>query len=120
MLKDVRTLFSIFLINRTSNWLLPTLQITGRLAAVDTTKETKLGSEFSIKGYPTIKYFRDGEFAFDVSSAREKDKIVEFMADPKVMELHTHKQRINDTIFLQEIYQCMDFGAIADVNHTDN
>lgn len=65
--------------------ILPSLhQIIGKLAAVDTTKETKLGTEFSIKGYPTIKYFRDGEFAFDVSSAREKDKIVEFMTDPKV------------------------------------
>lgn len=51
---------------------------------MDTTKETKLSSEFSIKGYPTIKYFKDGEFAFDVSSAREKDKIIEFMSDPKV------------------------------------
>lgn len=59
----------------------------GKLAAVDTTKETKLGTEFSIKGYPTIKYFRDGEFAFDVSSAREKDKIVEFMTDPKVWRM---------------------------------
>lgn len=59
-------------------------QIMGKLAAVDTTKETKLGTEYNIKGYPTIKYFRDGEFAFDVSSAREKDKIVEFMTDPKV------------------------------------
>lgn len=63
------------------------LQIAGRLAAVDTTKETKLGTEFSIKGYPTIKYFKDGEFAFDVSAAREKDKIIEFMTDPKVMLL---------------------------------
>lgn len=61
-----------------------TLQIPGKLAAVDATKETKLGAEFSVKGYPTIKYFKDGEFAFDVSSAREKDKIIEFMSDPKV------------------------------------
>lgn len=51
---------------------------------MDATKETKLGAEFSVKGYPTIKYFKDGEFAFDVSSAREKDKIIEFMSDPKV------------------------------------
>nr|XP_027210450.1 protein disulfide-isomerase A5-like [Penaeus vannamei] len=57
--------------------------IPGKLAAVDATKETKLGAEFSVKGYPTIKYFKDGEYAFDVSSAREKDKIIEFMSDPK-------------------------------------
>ena len=35
---------------------------------MDTTKEKKLGTEF----------------AFDVSSGLEKDKILEFMADPKV------------------------------------
>ena len=61
-----------------------TLQIDGKLAAVDATKETKLGSEFEIKGYPTLKFFKDGKFAFDVSNLREKDKIIEFMTDPKV------------------------------------
>lgn len=55
----------------------------GKVAALDATAHTAIGGEFSIKGYPTIKYFKDGEFAFDVSSAREKDKIVEFMMDPK-------------------------------------
>lgn len=54
------------------------------MAAVDATKEKKLGSEFGVKGYPTLKYFKDGEFAFDVSSLREKEKIVEFMLNPKV------------------------------------
>ncbi|KAL7638944.1 UNVERIFIED_CONTAM: hypothetical protein RMT77_010478 [Armadillidium vulgare] len=57
--------------------------INGKLAAVDATKEKKLGSEFGVKGYPTLKYFKDGEFAFDVSSLREKEKIVEFMLNPK-------------------------------------
>lgn len=55
----------------------------GKVAALDATAHTGIGGEFAIKGYPTIKYFKDGEFAFDVSSAREKDKIVEFMMDPK-------------------------------------
>lgn len=32
-----------------------------RLAKVDGTVETKLGEQFSVRGYPTIKYFRDGK-----------------------------------------------------------
>ncbi|XP_037092879.1 protein disulfide-isomerase A5-like [Pollicipes pollicipes] len=54
----------------------------GVLAAVDATEEKAIGGRFDIKGYPTVKYFRDGEFAFDVS-VRDKDKILEFMADPQ-------------------------------------
>ncbi|KAF2346719.1 Thioredoxin domain [Trinorchestia longiramus] len=56
----------------------------GKLAAVDATKETALASEFSVKGFPTLKYFSDGRFMFEVPGVREKDKIVEFMLDPKV------------------------------------
>lgn len=41
-----------------------------------------VGSRFDIKGYPTVKYFRDGEFAFDVN-VRDKEKIVELMVDPQ-------------------------------------
>ena len=26
---------------------------------------------FEVKGFPTIKYFKDGEFAFDAGDARE-------------------------------------------------
>ncbi|CAL4162068.1 unnamed protein product, partial [Meganyctiphanes norvegica] len=57
--------------------------VLGKLAALDATAHSAIGSEFAVKGYPTIKYFKDGQFAFDVSSAREKDKIIEFMVDPK-------------------------------------
>lgn len=38
---------------------------------------------FQVKGFPTIKYFKDGEFAFDTPSLREMSKIVEFLRDPK-------------------------------------
>lgn len=31
-----------------------------------------------MKGYPTVKYFVNGEFKFDVN-VRDADKIVEFM-----------------------------------------
>lgn len=57
-------------------------KIEGILAAVDATKEPSLASQFNIKGYPTVKYFKDGEFAFDVNF-RTADKIIEFMNDPK-------------------------------------
>jgi len=54
----------------------------GKLAAVDCTKETKLGSRFEVKGFPTIKYFKDGEVAFDAGHAREEKEILKFMEDP--------------------------------------
>ncbi|XP_054712217.1 protein disulfide-isomerase A5-like [Uloborus diversus] len=56
--------------------------IPGVLAAVDATKEKTLGERFKINGYPTVKYFVNGEFKFDVS-LRTADKILEFMKDPK-------------------------------------
>jgi len=56
--------------------------IDGVLAAVDATKERRLGERFEVKGYPTLKYFKDGEFAFDLPE-REGDKILLFMKDPK-------------------------------------
>lgn len=57
-------------------------QIKGVLAAVDTTEETELGKRFDIKGFPTIKYFKNGSFAFDAGHAREVTKIITFMENP--------------------------------------
>merc|ERR1712013_260796 len=37
----------------------------------------------SMKGFPTIKYFKDGAMAFDAGDAREEAAILKFMADPK-------------------------------------
>lgn len=53
-------------------------KIYGVLAALDATKESAIGAQFGVKGYPTVKYFVNGEFKFDVR-VREADKIVEFM-----------------------------------------
>lgn len=53
-------------------------QIPGVLAALDATKEGTVAAQFGVKGYPTVKYFVNGEFKFDVR-VRETDKIVEFM-----------------------------------------
>lgn len=56
--------------------------IPGVLAALDATKEPKSAKKFSITGYPTVKYFKNGEFQFDIT-LREEDKIIEFMKNPK-------------------------------------
>lgn len=56
--------------------------VPGILAAVDATKEKSLAEKYKITGYPTVKYFKNGEFAFDVS-LRTADKIMDFMLDPK-------------------------------------
>lgn len=58
------------------------LKIPGMLAAVDATKEQSIASKFSVKGYPTVKYFSLGEEKFDVN-VRDSAKIVEFMKNPK-------------------------------------
>ena len=58
-------------------------EIDGKLAAVDATAETKLGSQFKINGYPTLKYFQNGEFMYDYGFARSTDAIIDFMKEPK-------------------------------------
>lgn len=50
----------------------------GIIAFVDTTVEKELGERFKIKGFPTVKYFENGEEAWDYSERDEK-KILEFM-----------------------------------------
>jgi len=36
-----------------------------------------------VNGFPTVKYFKNGEFAFDVSNAREEGPLLEFMKNPQ-------------------------------------
>lgn len=57
-------------------------QITGVAAAIDATKEPAIAARYNIRGYPTVKYFKAGEFAFDVN-VRDAAKITEFMRDPR-------------------------------------
>ncbi|CAH1241661.1 PDIA5 [Branchiostoma lanceolatum] len=56
--------------------------IDGVLAALDATKSPQVAKRFEVKGYPTVKYFKDGEEAFGFND-RTADKIVDFMKDPK-------------------------------------
>jgi protein disulfide-isomerase-like protein len=58
-------------------------RIPGKLAAVDCTKHQQVSKRFEVKGFPTIKYFKNGEMAFDAGDAREEAAILKFMADPK-------------------------------------
>lgn len=58
-------------------------KIPGILAAVDVTKETTLAEKYNVRGFPTIKYFRDGAFSFDTPQLREQSKLLEFMRHPK-------------------------------------
>jgi len=55
----------------------------GRLAAVDCTKHQQVSKRFGVKGFPTIKYFKDGVEAFDAGDAREEAAILKFMANPQ-------------------------------------
>lgn len=58
-------------------------RIPGILAAVDVTRENSLGKRFSITGFPTIKYFKAGKFAFDAGHARDAARLVDFMRSPQ-------------------------------------
>ena len=57
--------------------------VSGTLAAVDATKEQAVASKFEVKGFPTVKYFKDGELAYDYGFERTTEALVEFMKDPK-------------------------------------
>uniref|UniRef100_A0A0A9YNZ9 Protein disulfide-isomerase A5 n=2 Tax=Lygus hesperus TaxID=30085 RepID=A0A0A9YNZ9_LYGHE len=57
-------------------------KINGVLAAVDVTKYPDVGKLFDVKGYPTLKYFKKGEFLWDVATLREADALVSFMKNP--------------------------------------
>ncbi|KAG2485578.1 hypothetical protein HYH03_015739 [Edaphochlamys debaryana] len=46
------------------------------IAKVDATVEESLGTKFGVQGYPTLKWFVDGELASDYNGPREADGIV--------------------------------------------
>ncbi|KAM7352504.1 protein disulfide-isomerase A5 [Cochliomyia hominivorax] len=57
-------------------------QIPGVLAALDATKESSIAEQFKVTGYPTTKYFVNGQFKYDID-VRDAAKILEFMKNPK-------------------------------------
>ena len=58
------------------------LKINGALAAIDATIDASLSSRFEVKGFPTIKYFKNGKHDFEYSGGRKTGDIVNFMKDP--------------------------------------
>lgn len=56
-------------------------QISGVLAALDATKDGEIATKYGVKGYPTVKYFVNGEFKFDVN-VRDTAAILKFMKNP--------------------------------------
>ena len=56
--------------------------IAGRLATVDATVQTGLQNRFEIRGFPTIRYFRNGHNIAAYERKRKADDIVAFMTNP--------------------------------------
>merc|ERR1719427_86991 len=60
-------------------------KVAGKLAAVDCTGKSneKLCEKFGVRGYPTLKYFKDGKEALKYSAGRKTEDLIAFMKDPK-------------------------------------
>lgn len=84
-----------------------TKNISGMLAALDASKETEIASKYGVKGYPTLKYFENGEFKFDVK-LRDTDGIVNFMENPDEPPAVAEEKEVswedeeNDVVFLND------------------
>lgn len=52
------------------------------LAAVDATVQQSLQREHGVRGFPTLKLFKKGQFIADYNRARKVDDLVAFMKDP--------------------------------------
>lgn len=81
--------------------------VSGMLAALDASKESEIASKFGVKGYPTLKYFSNGEFKFDVK-LRDTDGIVKFMENPDEPPVVVEEKEVSwedeetDVIFLTD------------------
>lgn len=81
--------------------------IPGVLAAVDATVERELANVFQVNGFPTIKYFHNGEPVYDYGYSRTTEGFVEFMKEPRPppeaekdwTELDTQVQHLTDETF---------------------
>ncbi|XP_041118536.1 protein disulfide-isomerase A5-like [Polyodon spathula] len=55
----------------------------GVLAAVDSTIHKAVGEKYHISGFPTVKYFENGEEKYTLPHLRSKDKIIEWLHNPQ-------------------------------------
>ncbi|MFT7815063.1 protein disulfide-isomerase A5-like isoform X2 [Arapaima gigas] len=53
------------------------------LAAVDATVHKAVGERYKIPGFPTVKYFENGEDKYTLADLRTKDKIIEWLQNPQ-------------------------------------
>lgn len=51
----------------------------GSIGAVDATVHENLAREFNIKGFPTLKYFKNGSFKSDYNGKRTAEDIYKFV-----------------------------------------
>ena len=51
------------------------------IAFVDAQENSKLAERFKVKGFPTVKFFKEGKFAWEYNE-RDEAKILEFMRNP--------------------------------------
>ncbi|XP_043854246.1 protein disulfide-isomerase A5 [Dromiciops gliroides] len=55
----------------------------GVLAAIDATVNKATAERYQISGFPTLKYFKDGEEKYTLPQLRTKKKIIEWMHNPE-------------------------------------
>ncbi|CAM5146986.1 unnamed protein product [Eretmochelys imbricata] len=55
----------------------------GVLAAVDATVNKAVAERFHISGFPTLKYFQDGEERYTLPQLRTKKKIIDWLQNPQ-------------------------------------
>uniref|UniRef100_A0A8C9UF55 Protein disulfide isomerase family A member 5 n=1 Tax=Serinus canaria TaxID=9135 RepID=A0A8C9UF55_SERCA len=55
----------------------------GVLAAVDATVNKALAERYHISGFPTLKYFKDGEEKYTLPHLRTKKKIIDWLQNPE-------------------------------------
>ena len=56
--------------------------ISGELVTVDATVQTSLQQRFDIRGFPTLRYFRNGQNVAAYERKRKLEDLVDFMTNP--------------------------------------
>lgn len=57
-----------------------------KMVAIDASENAKVGQEFGIKGFPTIKLFVDGKAVEDFNLSRTKEAFLKFVKETRVKE----------------------------------
>jgi len=87
-----------------------------KLAKVDATQETDLGEKFGVRGYPTLKFFRNGE-AIEYGGGRQAADIVAWLkkkTGPPAVTLTVESAKA-----LAEAEEVVIFGLFSDVESAE-